>query len=503
MRIKLIKLIQNELIKIFKRKSIYILLIFSIIAIYIYNNINPDQNEKIAFNNDTKDIPIQGMETALESMKDNQKEYIDQKATIEFWKLYNTFKESSWQRFALKEEASTHTVEGVYTDCNLDIKKYLYNIYDFEYNQTSEISLDKYKTSKIKYNKYVDALNSDDWTSFVNLKIKNLEERKSKSNLSNDEIEEINFEIELYKLRLEKNINYGYNIQNQYLEQIRTNHYGIKSYKANSYNESQAFINKNISEYEKRLNLCKYAIENNIEKDISNEINLIYENRIDARISFIRTFEHFDILLVIIIIYIATTIITEETNKKTIKNLLTKPHKRSTILISKILACIITLIISMIVICIAQYFIGGIIFGFESYDLEYIGYDFIASKVFTMNLFKFIFLTGIAKLPMYIIITLFCIFIGIINNNTSMSMILTLIIFLISNTLLTEWSKVDALSTIGRFFITNNWDFSTYLFGDTSYISGVTLNSSIVIFLIYLLLLLFLSIYGFNKKEIN
>ena len=37
MRIKLIKLIENELIKIFKRKSIYVLLIISLIAIIVYN----------------------------------------------------------------------------------------------------------------------------------------------------------------------------------------------------------------------------------------------------------------------------------------------------------------------------------------------------------------------------------------------------------------------------------------------------------------------------------
>lgn len=37
-------------------------------------------------------------------------------------------------------------------------------------------------------------------------------------------------------------------------------------------------------------------------------LQLITDNKIDARISFIRTFEHFDIIMVIIIIYISTTI---------------------------------------------------------------------------------------------------------------------------------------------------------------------------------------------------
>lgn len=232
-------------------------------------------------------------------------------------------------------------------------------------------------------------------------------------------------------------------------------------------------------------------------------LQLITDNKIDARISFIRTFEHFEIIIVIIIIYISTTIVTEETNKRTIKSLLTKPHKRSTILLSKIFACIITTIISMLVILIAQYIVGGITFGFDSYKSGYIGYNYTNGQVFTMNLFIYNLLVGISKLPMYVIMILFCIFIGIINNHTSMSMIVTLIIFLISNVVIVEWSKVESLSLVTRYFITNNWDFSTYLFGGISNISGVTFFSSIIIYIIYMILLLGLSIYKFNKKEIN
>ena len=40
----MINLLKNELIKIFKRKSIYFLFIVSIISIIIYNYLNPDQN---------------------------------------------------------------------------------------------------------------------------------------------------------------------------------------------------------------------------------------------------------------------------------------------------------------------------------------------------------------------------------------------------------------------------------------------------------------------------
>ncbi len=498
----MIKLIKSELIKIFKRKSIYFLLFLSIIAITVYNYINPNQNEVSSFGNDTKDVPIAGMELALENMSDNMEEYISQKVSIDFYKLYNTFKENSWQRYALKEENSSHIINNVYTDYNLDIHTYLYNINDYTYNPHTQITLDEYENSKVKYNEYVEALNSNDWKRFVNLKIKNLEERKNNETLSDGEIKEINFEIEFYHLRLDNNINFNYNIQNQYLEQYKSNYYGIQLSHLNSSEESQAFINNNINEYKARMQLCKYAIENGVEYDISNENNLIYDNKIDARISFIRTFKHFDLIIVIIAIYISSTIITEEINKKTIKSLLSKPHKRISILTSKILACIITVIISMIFVVLIQYLVGGFIFGFDSYSYNYIGYDYINEQVFTMNLFAYILLVGITKIPMYIIVILFCMFIGTFNKNIAMSMILTLIIFLITNTIILEWSKVESLSIITRFFITNNWDFSIYLFGNTSSISGINLGYSIIIYLVYFIILFKIALIKFNKLEI-
>lgn len=502
MKIKLIKLIQNELIKIFKRKSIYFLLILSAIVIVVYNNMNPDQNTIESFNSNTKSVPIDGMEAALENMKDNMEDYIRQKASIDFWKLYNTFEEGSWQRYALKEESAGHVVNNVYTDYNLDINMYLYNINDYEFDLNSQISLETYNDSKIKYNEYIESLNSNNWKNFVNLKIKNLEERKSSENLSASEIEEINFEIDIYQLRLNNNINFDYNIQNQYLEQYKTNYYNLQSIKLNSNAESQAYIDSNINQYKSKMSLCKYAIENNIEYDISNENNLIYDNKIDARISLIRTFKHFDLIIIIIAIYISSTIITEEINKKTIKSLLSKPHKRTTILISKIIACIITIIVSMIFIVIIQYFVGGCIFGFDSYNLDYIGYNYNNGQIFTMSLLTYILIVGLSKLNMYMMVIIFCIFIGTFNKNIAMSMILTLIIFLVGDTIIAEWSKVESLSVITRFFITNNWDFSIYLFGNTSDISGVNLWHSIIIYLIYFILLFKLSVNKFNKLEI-
>ena len=493
----MIKLIQNELIKIFKRKSIYFILFLSMIAIIVHNNLNPDQNENLALNS-TENIPTIGIEKTLEQK--SGEEYISQKANFEIIKLYNSYPKDSWQRFALREERTSRNMNGIEIDFNKDIEKILKNIDDFELNPDTEVTREDYEKSKVKYNEYVKILNSNNWKDFVNLKIKNLNEIKNSKNITETEKDGINLEIEVYEMRLKHNINFGNNIQNQYIDEYKSNYYAIQFY--NNYDESKAFKDKSLNTYKEKMNLCKYAIENNLNIDISNENGIILNNKIDARISFIRTFRHFDLIIVIIAIYLSTTIITEEINKKTIKNLLTKPHKRSTIIMSKVIACIITILISMLFVIIVQYIVGGIIFGFDSYRLNYIGYNFNNDKIINMNLFQYTMMVGISKLPMYIIIIAFCILIGTLNNHTSMSMTLTLIIFLIGYKILPEWSKVESLSVITRYFITNNWDFSTYLFGQVSDISGVTIYSSIIIYFIYLFMLLYLAIYKFKRKEI-
>lgn len=492
----MIKLIKNELMKIFKRKTIYFLLILSMIAVIIYNYINPDQN--IPISEGTNDHPLIS-DTQIEKQKDDSERYINSMAYNEFARLYNNnFTKDSWQRLALNKERNGYSYEKIYDQ---DIMLYLKNIVDYEYNSNTQITNELYGNAINKYNEYVEALKSNDWKKFVNLKIKNLQELKSTQDFSEESIKEIDFEIEWYNLRLNNNIKFNSDIMNQYLDEYRETYYLI------IYKES--YVDKNwqsdiyeLNECRTRLELCKYAIKNKINYDISNEMGVILNNKIDARISFIRTFKHFNVIIIIITIYISSTIITEEISKRTIKNVLIKPHKRLDIIIAKMLACIVTIIISILFIGIVQFFVGGIIFGFDSYSNQYIGYNINSQKIFSISLLTYFIINGILKVPEYLIISLFCILIGISNKNITMSMIITLIICLFCNTILVEWSKVDSLASITRFFITNNWDFSIYLFGNISNINGINLWYSVIIYIIYFVLLLKMSIGKFKKLEI-
>ena len=499
----MIKLVQNELIKIFKRKSIYFLLIISLIAIMIFNYQNPDQNV-IPESMGTFDIPISIYEKLIEKQENNIEnikieEYVRNVVQLHFSQIYNRYNKDSWQRYALNEEKENHTMENVTTDINHDIIRNLEIVSNYEFNKELNITENEYNVAKEKIKEYIEVLDNGNWKEFVNLKIKNLTERKEKAKERNNG--EIDLEIELYQMRINNNIEFNNIKMNQYIKACRKYYYIYKSYE--NLEQTNADQKKYMEQSKAKVELCKYAIQNNIELDIAQDTyNLITANEVDARNSLIRVFRHFDIIIVIIAIYISCIIITEEYNKGTIKKLFIKPHKRSTILISKIIACIITVIITILFVIISQYIVGGVVFGFDSYTLDFIGYDYSNEQVITMNLFSYLLLTTIAKLPMYIIIILFCMIIGLFNKNIAMSMILTLIIYLLFSSIIAEWSKVATLSMVTRYLITNNWDFSKYLFGQISDINEVNPFSSVTIYVIHTVVLLKLIITKFNNKEI-
>ena len=496
MKIKLIKLIQSELIKIFKRRSTYILFIILVVIIIAFNYIESNrENTKIKI--DTSNLIESEIEEILNNKEIGTESYVSQKNTIDFAKLYNRYKENSWQRYALNEERKTYSVYDFPTDFYRDVQSTINTINDYEYNYETEINEQEYNRAKEKYEEYIKVLDEGDWEQFVSLKIKNLAEIKNQFDTTSDESKSINIEIALYQYRLQYNIEFKNDILNEYIENLRESQYLLEYHNSNPtyYKESIELETKNVSLY-------KYAIENKIEFDISSDSNLILGNTLNARTLFLRTFENFNILVIITVIHISSNIIIEERNKGTIKNLFIKPHKRVEILFSKILACIITVIITMIFIVLIQYIVGGILFDFNSYSVSYIGYNFNNNQVFTMNLFQYLLLDGLAKLPMYIFVIIFCIFIGTINSNITMTIILILITFIICSTVIAEWSKYEGLTFIAKYFITNNWDFSKYLFGASSNLSGQTLLFSLIVYLVYTLLLLFLTINRFIRKDV-
>ena len=230
-------------------------------------------------------------------------------------------------------------------------------------------------------------------------------------------------------------------------------------------------------EIEERLKLEDYAINNKIQYNIF----LDTENKnaslpSDARILFMKIFDNFDIIIVFILIYLSSTIISEECETGTIKYLLIIPHTRVKILFSKIITSIFIIIIITGFITFFQYLLGGILFGFDSYSLEAIIYNNSDKSIITMNLSKYMITLILTKLLMYCLLDIISLLFGVLTNNIALNILISL----------------------GMYIILYNYDISKYL-----YDSVFLLNKLLIIFIIGILILLLLLTVIFKKKDIK
>ena len=238
-----------------------------------------------------------------------------------------------------------------------------------------------------------------------------------------------------------------------------------------------------------RIKLEEYAIQNNIKYNIiTNSENSNIKLPKDARYLLIKLFNNFDILMIFIVIYLSSTIISEEYNSGTIKNLLVKPHKRIKIVLSKIVTAIFLTIIISILMVVFQYLLGGIIFGFDSYELESIKYNSLTNNIETMGLMQNTIITLLKKEPMYLLLSLVSMLFGIITNNIALNILISLGLYFIS-------TMEFLINNITKYLFIFNWDLTTN--------NIINIAQSISICFISFLVIFILLIIIFKNKDIS
>lgn len=282
----------------------------------------------------------------------------------------------------------------------------------------------------------------------------------------------------------EKMINVSQDISSQYKKAYKNDKMLLENYDILDVDEPYEDIVE-------RLALEKYAIENNIEYNIM----LNSENKnallpIDARILLMKFFNNFELITIFIFIYFSTIILSEEYNTGTIKNLLTKPYKRITILTSKIITLVLVTIMLLITIMLFQTFLGGVLFGFDSYSLDSIRYNISTQNIETARLSQYMFVMLLCKMPMYLLIIFVGLLIGIITNNIALN-----ILFLFGMYVLSTINYL--INDISKYIFIFNWDLSKFLFG-----VGKIANP-LIISIISLLIIFVLLCFIFKNKDIR
>ena len=481
----MIKLIKNELVKIFSKKSMIIigvLILILVIGINVMGKLNVNMSNSYPAYTENY---INYIEEELKELDPNKPSDINKYAEVKSQKdvadIAKEYTEISWQ---------ADVIETI-------IAPVIGEINNYKYVDKNE---NKLADSTIKYNEMFKALKESNWKYFANKELENINLQIKQLNLLIEEDKEnvdlqlqlksLELQKEVVTLRLEKDIKYG-------SEDYKSS--AIQYYKMYMENYNQYAQSKNITEEEKsemnncleKANLYKYDIYNNTE----------YQNPSTANYTFQNSIESYIVIIVMVIVIVAGVSVSEEFNKGTVKLLLVRPYSRTKILIAKLISVFITMAITTISILVLQFIVGGLVYGFETYEMQVLQFDFTNNSIVTLNIFAYLGLMFICKLPVFILIGTLAFALSTIFLNSPLAIALPIFGYMGSDminmlALSYKWDWV-------KYFVTPNWDLSQYLFGGTPMFEGTSIEFSITICAIYFVIMLVASIVSFKKRNIK
>lgn len=202
----MIRLIKNEFVKIFKKKSFYIVMLVTLIFIVGYNiimrNISNSENINYYGNLDEQIDYVEKDLQELDPLKESDKsQYIDYKSSLETYKLMKKYGVNSWQFSIVQSKVNPYLRELA--------------TFDTEKNK-DEVA---YKKTLEKCNELISKLDKEDWQFFAKSDLEEAEKQLKEQNKiikeskSDKEIAEANKMIKYLQVqkqtlewRLEKNI---------------------------------------------------------------------------------------------------------------------------------------------------------------------------------------------------------------------------------------------------------------------------------------------------------
>ena len=479
------KLIKNELIKIFSKKSMIVIGVIILAIIIGFNVLNKvSQNVSNSYSAYSESY-IRYLDEELSNLDPNKpsdiNKYVETKSQKDVATLAKDYKETSWQA-----EVIGTVISPIIEEIN-----------NYEYVDKNNKAL---TASKTKYDEMLTALKKEDWKYFANKELENINTQIEDLNtlIAQDsenedlktQLKSLELQKEVVNLRLDKNINYG---SDNYKS------IAVQNYRMYMGNYIQSSQNKNLTDDEKseingyleNANLYKYDLYNDTEYQNTATANYTFQNSIGTYIA----------IIVMVVVIVAGVSISEEFNKGTVKLLLVRPYSRTKILISKLIAVFITMLITTVAILLLQFIIGGIVYGFGTYMMNVVQFDFTTNSIVTLNIFAYLGLIFVCKLPIFILIGTLAFALSTLFLNSPLAVALPILGYMGSDVINMiaisyKWDWV-------KYFVTPNWDLSQYLFGGTPMFSGISIEFSITICAIYFVIMLVASIVSFKKRNIK
>ena len=304
------KLIKNELIKIFKKKTIYIALIAVLLLLIFMNCIfkfsGSSSNEIYAYTEEQIGYLKEDLSKLDPKKSSDTSMYIELKSTIDTNELMLNYAEDAWQRDIIESNISTYIQQK--------------NTYEYGTDK------DNVKVEELNgiINNLIDKLNEDDWKYFANEELvlanKNLQELEEQKANTNDkqllrdlevQIENAKIEKEVAEYRVNEEIKYGNDYLNKALSRYKNASQDLIQLEIeNKDKENMEYIKKqqyNESLEQKEVN--KYILENKLDINKNDSLKGILEN----------FYNQLGIFMLAVIIMVAATILIFK--KRNIKNI--------------------------------------------------------------------------------------------------------------------------------------------------------------------------------------
>lgn len=151
-------------------------------------------------------------------------------------------------------------------------------------------------------------------------------------------------------------------------------------------------------------------------------------------------------------------------------------------------------------VIISELLIGGILFGLDSLKIPFVIYNLSTNSLEVINLFKYVLIMFVVNLPKIILLATLAFAISTILTNTAFAITITFCGFIGSDII-----NVAALSpklSFLNYFVTTNWDFTQYLWGNTS-VFGNSLSHAIIVCLVYFIIMAVVALVVFKKRDIK
>lgn len=482
-------LVKNELIKIFKKKSIYITLLVILAFVVLTNCIY-----KFAFQNSISfgmyaDDYVKYMKEELTKLDPNKPSdtqiYIEYTSQIELIDIMKKYSNDSWQ-----QQVASNILNGYISEKNT-----------YKYGEIKDSQ--KLAEAQNKIDELIEKMDADDWKFFANDEIrqqkenlKNLEKQKENTE-SKHEIQSIEasiknaqIDLEVAEYRIKKDIKYGNDYMNRALENYRSSSKSLLMIENNQLEEKYADKiekNKNIEMKEH----SKYILENNVDLDKKNDVRGILSD----------IFGEYGLFIIVLVIMIAGIIVSEEFNKGTIKLLLVKPYTRNKLLLAKFISVLIMIIFSIAVVIGMELIVGGIIFGYDSLSIPIMVYNFDTNSLQSFSIFAYLGIEILTELPKYILLATLAFACSTIFVNSPVAIAIPLLGYMsadIINALIIRF-KIQFMNV----FVSMNWNFKEYLFGNLPTIEGMNAGISAIICLAYFVVMIIPTFIVFKRKNIK